>query len=1082
MIANYIPFLHGTPDSSLIYQGNYNALLVTISVLIAILGSYAMLSMVPRVEFAPNTRQKILWIATGAVAMGCSIWAMHFIGMLALRLPCGVYYDPVITLLSMIPGMLASGVALTFIGGHDTSLWRRISASALLGMGIGTMHYTGMAAMKIEGIIRYDPNLFYLSIIVAVLLAFAALQTRSFLKLQTKWGVPASSIIMGCATSGMHYTAMAAAYFIRGDTASIPSSAVNPHLLVFLITAVTSLMALLAIAVNAAFRNLYISHQLRTLSVAIEQSPTTVIITDLKGSIQYVNPNFAIATGYTAAEAIGKNPRMLKSGLTPQTTYADLWETITSGEVWKGELINRRKNGETYWEEAHIAPVKNPSGAITHYVAVKFDLSEHKHIEAQLKESEEKFRLASLYSRSLFEASLDPLVTVSPDGKITDVNQAAMEATKVIRDEMIGSDFCNYFTDPEKARAAYQQVLSDGYITDYPLAIRSSDGRIIDVLYNANIYRNAAGAVAGIFAAARDITERKASESFQAFLKEGAETKFKVAEILQHADIPLATRFDDALAIIFEMKGLDVLRQGGVFLADQNSQALNLFVCKGNLTPEFIRDEQVVPFGRCLCGRAALAGEIIVSDNCFEDQRHENRWPDMELHGHYIIPLMLGRDCQGVLFLYTSATPDRNPGRLEMLEQIGGLFALAIANDKANQATIKAKENAEALATYKSEFLANMSHEIRTPMNAIIGLSQLALNKEVPDDVRDDLEKINQSSESLLGILNDILDFSKIEAGKLSIENRPFRLSDMLDNLRNLFSFRAEQKHLGFHITIASDVPNDLTGDALRIRQVLSNLIGNAIKFTSHGEIRLTVARLATTQEHARIRFCVSDTGIGISPENQAGLFQPFMQADSSITRRFGGTGLGLAISHGLVQRMNGELQVVSVPGSGSTFSVEIELGISPGELQVERSTKSQRQAGSLGESLRERGKVLRNVHILVAEDNLINQQVVKKLLSLANISVDIASNGKEVLQLLDNNTYDAILMDVHMPEMGGVEATEQIRRQPRFALLPIIALTAGVTDEEKASCLSCGMNDFLAKPIQPDALIEALIRWVRKD
>lgn len=416
---------------------------------------------------------------------------------------------------------------------------------------------------------------------------------------------------------------------------------------------------------------------------------------------------------------------------------------------------------------------------------------------------------------------------------------------------------------------------------------------------------------------------------------------------------------------------------------------------------------------------------------------------------------------------------------------ISGLFVMSrdITDRKKTELALRqAKVAAEALAKSKSEFLANMSHEIRTPMNAIIGLSHLALNKEVPDDIRDYLIKINASSESLLGILNDILDFSKMEAGKLEVENAEFQLNHVLNNLQSLFSAAAEQKHLHFYIDVASDVPTGLVGDAMRIQQILANLLGNAIKFTQRGKVGLQVKLIEAGKSQAKIYFCVSDTGIGMRNETLDNLFQPFSQADTSITRRFGGTGLGLTISHGLLQLMGSEFHVESQIGKGSCFSFELTLGTTTPKTggEVDRRHED-RKAGALGNDLREQGQPLHGMRVLVVEDNLINQQVAKEFLKLSGMSVDVANNGVEALEHIRDNVYDAVLMDVHMPEMGGIEATEHIRKQPRFANLPIIALTAGVTEEEKASCLSCGMNDFVAKPIQPKALIETLIRQTSK-
>ena len=398
----------------------------------------------------------------------------------------------------------------------------------------------------------------------------------------------------------------------------------------------------------------------------------------------------------------------------------------------------------------------------------------------------------------------------------------------------------------------------------------------------------------------------------------------------------------------------------------------------------------------------------------------------------------------------------------------------------------RARELAEESARIKSEFLANMSHEIRTPMNAIIGLSQLALTKPLSAEVRGDLETIHRSSRSLLRILNDLLDYSKIEAERMTIEQAGFDLDDLLKTLQALFAVGAEEKALAFRIEVAPEVPRYLIGDALRLQQVLANLLGNAIKFTAQGQVSLVVSARAVDDRHVRLRWRVRDTGIGIAPETLSRLFQPFTQAEGSTSRRFGGTGLGLVISRKLLALMGSQFEIESTPGAGSVFAFDVTLELATtsaqGTLSLGNWSGTERRhplTGAEAWTGQERRHPLAGARVLIAENDPINQRITRHLLERSGLQVALAEHGQAALDRLASERFDAVLMNVQMPEMDGLTATRRIRDDESLAALPVIALTAGVTAEERQRALDSGMNDFVSKPIHPEELLTTLARWI---
>jgi PAS domain S-box-containing protein len=634
------------------------------------------------------------------------------------------------------------------------------------------------------------------------------------------------------------------------------------------------------------------------------------IATDAKGVIQIFNVGAERMLGYTAAEVMNKiTPADISD---PQELIArakalsiELATPITPGFealVFKAsrgiediyELIYIRKDGSRFPAVVSVTALRDAQGLIIGYLLIGTDNTARKLVEEEQKKSDQRLRDQQFYTRSLIESNIDAIMTTDPSGIISDVNKQMEQLTGCTRDELIGAPFKDYFTDPERAEAGIKRVLREKSVTDYELTARARDGKQTVVSYNATTFYDRNRKLQGVFAAARDVTERKRVE--------------------------------------------------------------------------------------------------------------------MELK--------------------------------------------------------QAKAVAESASRTKSDFLASMSHEIRTPMNAIMGIADLLAKTTLSPEQDKYVQVFRRAGDNLLNLINDILDLSKVEASQLELERTGFSLMDQLEIVIEMVAARAHEKGLPLVCEIAPNVPGDLVGDPTRLRQVLLNLIGNAVKFTEKGEVSLHVT-LEPDTFTPTLRFTVSDTGIGIPADKLDRVFERFTQADTSTTRRFGGSGLGLTISKRLVELMGGRIWVASEVGEGSVFAFSVPFEKWAGATL--------RGAVLVGPDLGLPPKPLR---ILLAEDSPDNCLVTMAYLEETPYSVEIAETGAIACEMFATKPYDLVLMDRQMPVMDGLTATRKIRAWEQAngkSPTPIIALTASALKGDREMCLAAGCTAFLTKPIKQEVLLQAI-------
>jgi two-component system, sensor histidine kinase and response regulator len=746
---------------------------------------------------------------------------------------------------------------------------------------------------------------------------------------------------------------------------------------------------------------------------------------DLQGNCTFINRATCEMIGYRTAEALGRNMHDLVHHHKPDGSIYPVDQCPIYRAFKKGEGC--RVDTEVIWRrDGTPVPVEYSSfpilegGRITGAVVTVVDITERKRAEGKVRESEQLFR-------SIFENAQIGIGVFRIDKQELSPNRALQEMLGYSEEELGRLETWDEITHPDErasdAKRYGELVQGKREKDEWEQRLIRRDGRIVVTSVRFSLLRDAAGRPQYVASLQEDITERRRTED--ALRESEAYNKL----LFQESIIPMLVldcetrRYVDCNRAAVQINGFS-----------RREQMLGKTTLDVSAPTQYDgSDSQSAALKRSKIGQEK--GHSIFE---WRHQRPDGTVWDAEVH------------------LTTFTHHGRKQFQLTLVD---------ITERKlAERALRQAKELAEEATKMKSDFLANMSHEIRTPMNAILGMTHLALKTELTPKQSDYLTKTKVAAQALLGIINDVLDFSKIEAGKLDMENANFRLDNVLENLSSVVSQKAHDKNLEFLIAAPHDLPLNIVGDALRLGQVLINLVNNAVKFTDHGEVLVTVALEERVSDRIKLKFSVRDSGIGMTPEQTARLFRPFSQADTSTTRKYGGTGLGLSISKRLVEMMGGEVWVESKHGTGSTFRFTAWFGLGPGEPTRKRFIPD-----------------LVGVRVLVVDDNEQAREILSNVLRGFSLRADSASSGEEAIQKVvsadSRDPYRVVLMDWQMPGMDGLQACRQIMRGKLSKHMPkILMVTAFGREDLQTQAEELGIDGYLLKPVSPSLLYDTLV------
>jgi len=844
------------------------------------------------------------------------------------------------------------------------------------------------------------------------------------------------------------------------------------------------------------------------------------------------NPAAEKVYGHTSRETIRQGLDFFLLPEEVSNATAACKHVLETGEPVTWEQRTPRKDGTSYIALVNIFPIRDAEGHIVEIAGIARDITKLKQIEAELRTAQE-------YTRGLIESSIDAMVIVDLDLRISDGNEQLARLTELPKKVLFGSRFDSHFTDPARATEAVKKALTDGYVTNVDLTLRAASGKEVLVSFSASLFYRA-GKVFGIFGVARDVTEQRAMERT---LRQEREYSRSLVQ-----SSPDALLVGDSALMLTDVneRALELTKYGREELIGSKLTSLFTDPVRVSGVLEQARDDGLVHDGEfLLLTKNALEIPISLNASSFKDGDGATRrivvamrdiseskraqeansllasivdssgdaicsvtpeliitsWnPAAEaLYGYSAaealgssialmvpldqraeIPEKIQRIREGRTVEHYETVRLRKDGsavevavtQSPIVDSSGALVALSvivrdISDRRRMEAELtEARDAALEGARLKSEFLANMSHEIRTPLNSIIGMTGLLLDTELTIEQREFAHDLCQGGDNLLSLINDILDFSKIAAGKLSFEEVDLDLTLVVESVAELVADQARRKGLELTVSVEPEVPRFLRGDPGRLRQVLLNLMSNAIKFTEHGEVAVLVSKLSENPKEAILRFEVRDSGIGIPAEKLHLLFQPFSQVDASTTRHYGGTGLGLSIARALVEAMQGTIAVSSTPGAGSTFWFTVKLA-----KQVDITRPASERFASLS-----------GTRILIVDDNASSRQILQSHASSWGMKSSSAASAEEALAMIrgaaKTDPYRVALIDVMMPDVDGIELARVIKSDPELSgTVVILVSSAGSSRDFRTHLQGLDLGGWLMKPVPESSLYQALVK-----